>query len=364
MKMDTLVIECLCPLKVDLSLAQQFISESSSVPRYAVGKNIETLNLHKHIPLKGIIDDYCNPGDNWNGIALLHSTDAAKDALIANCSTSVSPVNVVNNFRTAGFTRLVSLNSLIEASQGELPWPRFVLSARKDIHEHSEQWQAIYDSLADEESRITFQNVIRYRLTASLESMMSYTVRLDQQYLEDFMQYSHEIFVDAGGFDGDTSEAFAEIYGDYKKILFFEPSATNLANARKRLKNARDIEYFQKGLSDKQERLPFNAEAGSSSAISQEGTELISLDRLDALTEDPVTFIKMDVEGWELKALAGAEKLIRENKPKLAIAVYHDSADFRLIFDHIRQLHDDYQVFLRHYTQGWSETIMYFLPED
>lgn len=66
-----------------------------------------------------------------------------------------------------------------------------------------------------------------------------------------------------------------------------------------------------------------------------------------------LTFIKIDLEGWELKALYGAVRHIAEDHPKLAISVYHHAGDFW-------RIRDDYQVFLRHYTEGWSESVMYF----
>ena len=70
----------------------------------------------------------------------------------------------------------------------------------------------------------------------------------------------------------------------------------------------------------------------------------------------------MDLEGWELKALAGAQRHIRENHPCLAIAVYHHPAHFWQVFEQIWDVRTDYDVFLRHYTEGRSETIMYFIP--
>jgi hypothetical protein len=70
----------------------------------------------------------------------------------------------------------------------------------------------------------------------------------------------------------------------------------------------------------------------------------------------------MDLEGWEIPALEGAQKRIMLDHPKLAIAVYHNSSDFRVIYTFIKKFNLNYRIYLRHYTQGWSETIMFFLP--
>jgi FkbM family methyltransferase len=55
---------------------------------------------------------------------------------------------------------------------------------------------------------------------------------------------------------------------------------------------------------------------------------LTSIDRLvEELSLPRVDFIKMDIEGAEQKALAGASKVIRSFHPRLALAVYHLSSD-------------------------------------
>ena len=46
------------------------------------------------------------------------------------------------------------------------------------------------------------------------------------------------------------------------------------------------------------------------------------------LSGRPCTYLKMDVEGAEREAIAGAEKTIRQYAPKLNIAAYHRSEDF------------------------------------
>ena len=80
--------------------------------------------------------------------------------------------------------------------------------------------------------------------------MSDYSVRLNDQYLESFMNYTNETFVDVGGFDGDTTEEFCKRYSDYNKILFFEPSDINMQKAIRRLSGYSKIEYFNYGLSD------------------------------------------------------------------------------------------------------------------
>ena len=63
----------------------------------------------------------------------------------------------------------------------------------------------------------------------------------------------------------------------------------------------------------------------------------------------------------ELHAIEGASSKIQNEHPKLAIACYHKASHFWEILHKILNLNKNYKVYLRHYTQGWSETIIYFI---
>lgn len=360
MRLEEIVDRALQDATGDARAGDVFLSEHHAWPRYAIGRNPETIAIHRVAPLDGIIDDYCQKGDHWQGIPLLSTDEARKQARVVNCSTSIRPVATQEHLRDAGFSIVVGIGDVVCAGAGSLPWPTFVSAQRREMAENLAAWQTIHDNLEDETSRRTLVDVLRFRLSANPDCMKGYAVRMDQQYFEIFMDYHREVFVDGGGFDGDTAEAFATLYPDYRKILLFEPSASNMSAARIRLSSYRDITYFSAGLSDAPGRLRFETDAGSASAISDEGTEEILVERLDALVQEPVSFIKMDLEGWELPALRGATRHLRDDQPKLALAIYHDASDLRKIYTFIQEFGHRYRIFLRHYTQGWSETILYF----
>lgn len=134
-----------------------------------------------------------------------------------------------------------------------------------------------------------------------------------------------------------------------------------MARARVRLAGRRDADFHPMGLSDGHGELAFDADAGLASAVGSGGGLNIRAAPLDALTPGPVSLIKMDLEGWEMKALAGSRRNIRDHRPKLALAVYHRASDFREIARFALEIHPDHQVYLRRYDQGWSETVMFFV---
>ena len=57
----------------------------------------------------------------------------------------------------------------------------------------------------------------------------------------------------------------------------------------------------------------------------------------------PVTFIKADVEGFEFPLLLGAENLIRKNRPKVSMTVYHNENNFLEIEEFLKNIHNDYR---------------------
>lgn len=80
------------------------------------------------------------------------------------------------------------------------------------------------------------------------------------------------------------------------------------------------------------------------------------------MLSEPFTFLKMDIEGQEMAALAGARNAIVEHQPRLAICVYHRFDDLWKIPERVLSYRSDYAIYLRHYTEGITETVMFFLP--
>lgn len=332
-----------------------------NVARYVVGKNEQSEELIRLVNIDGLIDDYETHSNSWHGVPILKTSDVLAESIVVNCSTSISPVAVQNNLKKAGLKNVIAISELLIALNGKISLPWFVKQQREDYQKFKNEWFNLYQSMSDDESKKVFMDVLRYRLNPNPFYMHEYEVRLKDQYLEDFMMYKNEVFVDAGGFDGDTTEEFCRRYPDYKKVFLFEPSVRNMQAAKLRLSKLKNIEFLEVGLSDSVGRLYFNSDAGSASAVSIVGSESIDVTTLDKAVNEPVSFIKMDLEGWEMKALAGCKRHIVEEKPKLAISVYHGASDFRDVPRYILSLNPDYKIYFRHYTQGWSESVMYFI---
>lgn len=94
-------------------------------------------------------------------------------------------------------------------------------------------------------------------------------------------------------------------------------------------------------------RFPFEAHAveANESPVFSEAAQETTLDALvDALPWKRCDFLKMDIEGAERGAVAGATSTLKRDLPCLSLAVYHLASGYRDIASDIRRLGLGYQV--------------------
>lgn len=348
---------------INYDLAEGFLSFQLDCPRYVLGRNEHSENLLRSFVFDGVIDDRAQSGSVWLGHYVFAADAIPPDSIIVNASMSIAPLSAEKRLKSLGFKSVISYADLCRVAGSPISLPDYVCEARLKIKEHYDKFLNIFHLLSDDESRHIFNKLMSYRLTADYSYMQDFSVRLYDQYFEDFASpKTGSIFVDCGGFDGDTTEEYVKRYPNYSKVYLFEPSSQNINKAKKRLANYHDIEFVELGVSDKCGVISFNSAAGSASSITDSGSDQINVTTLDEFLKIKSSFIKMDLEGWELHALTGSRRHVEEDEAILAIAVYHNIMDFVRIPDYILSIRNNYKIYLRHYTEGWSETVMYFVP--
>lgn len=183
-----------------------------------------------------------------------------------------------------------------------------------------------------------------------------------KQYFDVFEPKENEVFIDGGAFDGKTSFDFIKwSKGRCAKIYAFEPNPKMLDLLRKKIEREQvtRIELYPNALWNKKKTLYFQ-ENRSASRIEENGkmcVEAVSLD--EVVKSEKVTFIKLDIEGSELKALEGAANIIKRDKPRLAISIYHKYEDVLELSLYILQLLPEYKLYIRHYDLDMGETVLY-----
>lgn len=173
-----------------------------------------------------------------------------------------------------------------------------------------------------------------------------------------------EVFVDAGCYDGSSSVNAARwADGNLRKVYAFEPDKNSLGICEKNLKSI-GCEYELHNLAtwDRRDVLCFDVHenAGYGSKVNELGKEFVDADSIDnILRGKPVTYIKLDVEGSELKTLQGAMKSISKWKPKLAVSIYHKTEDIIEIPVFLESLNCGYEYYIRQYQSRKFETTLY-----
>jgi FkbM family methyltransferase len=127
-----------------------------------------------------------------------------------------------------------------------------------------------------------------------------------------------DVVVDAGAFIGDHTIAYLEKVKDSGIVFAFEPNPKAFQCL---VHNCPKAKAFNYGLcSHSGEAFLETCENVGASSIGASG-EAIKLMCLDELNLDRLDFIKLDVEGYEMKALKGAEGLIDTHRPKMWIEI-------------------------------------------
>ncbi len=239
------------------------------------------------------------------------------------------------------------------------------------FYKHSETIKTNYNELVDELSKKIYLNLIFSRID-DLE--IAEQCVFDNQYfcLKQFLQRNNnEVYVDCGAYVGDTIEKYiSKKDGVFKKIYAFEPDPANynaLAYRKKRILaewgySSDKIICEQMGLDDHSYTIKISSSESSLSAqmINQENGVPVSVTTIDDyFSNEKVSFIKADIESYELRMLKGAAKTIQRDHPLLAICIYHNATDLYKIQEFIKQIDNSYQFQIRHHYYDEAETVLY-----
>jgi len=171
----------------------------------------------------------------------------------------------------------------------------------------------------------------------------------------------------------------ARITGNTDKLKEFVQKEHNITPDRKRtiIDSLKELEIIPLALWDRKEKLVFteNVAAPYSSGINpplnKNGSEqnftvdAISIDEYVSENNiEKVDFIKMDIEGAEMKALKGAEQTLIKHRPQLAISIYHSNNDMQDIPIYLHNILKNYIFKIGQYSPDNDETILYAIPEE
>ena len=153
-------------------------------------------------------------------------------------------------------------------------------------------------------------------------------------------------FVDCGAFVGDSAFTLQKL--DPVEILAMEPDPKNfeILKAGIKLNAMTKVTPLNYGVGDKKGTAKFIPE-GICGRVSDNGVTEINITTINDLKNEKkrkIGLIKMDIEGYEMHALRGAEATIRTDTPALIIAIYHSGSDFFEIPKYIHSINPNYRM--------------------
>ena len=220
-----------------------------------------------------------------------------------------------------------------------------ILMDESYLEAHKDAITRAYELLADEASRAVFKGALDFFYTGRLEILPSIESEKDAVF-RDILRLRDERYLDLGAFRGDTVDEFLRYTDGYESITAVEPNPKNFGKLQEHIAVIRNAKALHAGIADKEGRMYITKGSGRMAALNADSGVEAAVTTVDAIGCRP-TYIKADVEGMESAMLKGAERTIRELKPKLNIAAYHRTGDFFELILQIHQIDPDYQIYLR-----------------
>jgi len=214
-----------------------------------------------------------------------------------------------------------------------------------------------------------------YNLKLLTDSYVLFCLILNNQY--EIKKIGFEVkkgdyVLDCGACAGETSIYFANKVGETGKIFAFEAVDENIKAFERNteynphLKGR--IHLIRNFVSDKEQEVFVFKNSAASRVVSKPNDNTV---RIKAITIDEflrnnkinkVDFIKMDIEGSELKALKGAKETITKYKPKMAICLYHKINDYYDIPKYLKKLEPTYKFYLTVNHPIAAEVVLHCVP--
>lgn len=245
--------------------------------------------------------------------------------------------------------------------------------SEEKIHYYLDKFKKIQYFLRDKESKIILENIKEYMLTFDRKYLDAIDYSKENQYfIKEIVDYLEDkIIVDCGAYNGDTIKILVKQTNiNVKHIYAFEATYLNYIELLKSIEylNIKDlVTPVNKGVWHKKEKLFMSQNEGKMSRVSSKKEAIeVDLINLDSFFSSSmrVGFIKMDIEGSELNALKGAEKLIQRDRPILAVSIYHSAAEYVDIPLYLNNILNNYSFIIRHHWHRLSETIIYCIPNE
>lgn len=242
---------------------------------------------------------------------------------------------------------------------------------KDEIGQFGKNCSLIRHKLADEESIKVLEGICACISSLDMNIFSEICTKYTQYFIPEVLEAVRTPLelVDGGAYIGELYQAIMSYNLELGHWYCFEADEDNynqlLHQSEKANLSGKQI-CVKKGLWDKEGILYFDGEKDTASKIVDYKTNhqitTISLDTY--FSDKKCNFIKMDIEGAEYPALCGGIRLIKRDRPILAISIYHSLDDFFRIPYYLMEQLDCYHYYIRHHALTFSETVLYAIPDE
>lgn len=235
----------------------------------------------------------------------------------------------------------------------------------------------IRNNLSDERSKEIYDYHLEFRNNnETISKLMDFAeIKSNKEpYFEFKFDIQNGHVFDIGAFDGAETIQILKDYPKINQIHIFEPNISSIKNSEnynelllsekvilnfKALSNMDGKSYItfaetQTNINDKKKN--------DTSALK---VEVTTIDKYwDNSHRFDLKFLKMDIEGFELKAMEGALTCLKDTRPILAISLYHRKSDLLKLPEILMNNLKEYKFYVRAYTSSFIDTIFYAVPME
>ena len=240
-------------LPVSLTGQEIYIWGAGKLAKFVI-KQLEKNELK----VKGVVtstDD--RVGDSFENTHFVERKQIEKEALIIVCSQSY-PV-IFETIEKMGHKKYVYYEIIPFIYENFTRWDMSYNEIHRVWFEKGEKIKKVMPLLLHDEISVeVFKNVLMYRTTLQNEYIdKAYFLSIERgstYFDKEIIKLgSEEVFIDCGGYVGDSTEMFImNCHNRYEKIIFFEPNSELMETARENLKKYPNITYYAKAVGEKE----------------------------------------------------------------------------------------------------------------
>ncbi|ATX78639.1 methyltransferase, FkbM family [Mariprofundus aestuarium] len=306
----------------------------------------------------------------WQGVRLLAIDDVPKqvrqEAILAICIATSAYMPIAAGLKRKGWTDITPVYDIIEAYRDRHPLGNGWFTGSLDGDAAS--IGKVLGLWHDDRSRAHHLQFIAWHALRQEWHFNGAEVTTEDRYFIPellALMHSSERLVDVGAHLGEVTQQFvSHVKGRYRKVTMIEADADNHGACLTVAAQYPDMSVLHCAVGATAGRAEFFSGLGYASQLDPRGGDMMDVKTLDTLCSDPVTYLKLHLEGGELAALQGALQVISTHRPLIAATAYHNRLGLWKLPMWFFENLERYRVLFRLHAWCGTGAVIYALPEE